>query len=280
MKRILCVFWLILFSALVFANEMPKSKRAKLEGNQIHFYDVGKGKNALVFIHGWTCNADFWKRSIREFPEYRVIAIDLPGHGQSDKPKLSYTMEHFAKSIEAVLKKAKVEKAVLIGHSMGTPVIRQFYRLFPEKTLGLVIVDGSLRTGTKAQMDEFISPLRTNYKENSVNFVNGMLQPIQDEKLKQEIRTAMLATPDYVGLSAMEGMIDEKIWTNDKINVPTLAILAKSDWWKADEKEFFKSIAADIDFQMWEGVSHFLMMEKPKEFNQTVKKFIADKKLL
>jgi pimeloyl-ACP methyl ester carboxylesterase len=189
-------------------------------------------------------------------------------------------MEYFAKSIEAVMKKAKVKEAVLVGHSMGTPVIRQFYRLYPKKTLGLVIVDGSLRTGTKEEIEQFILPFRTNYKENSVQFVDGMLEPVQDKKLKQKIRLAMLAVPDYVGLSALEGMIDEKIWTNDQINAPVLAILAKSSWWKADEKDFFKSVAPNIDFQMWEGLSHFLMMEKPKEFNREVKAFIVKNKLL
>ncbi len=279
MKKISFVWLLILVFVLSF-NAQVKEKFADFDGVKLRYNDIGKGKNALIFVHGWTCNADFWSKSVNEFPEYRVIAMDLPGHGKSDKPRTAYSIEYFARSIEAVMKDAKIKKAVLAGHSMGTPVIRQFYRLFPKQTLGLVIVDGALRTGTKEEVEMFISPLRTNYKANSVEFVDGMLQPIPDEKLKQEIRTAMLATPDYVGLSAMEGMVDEKIWTNDKINVPVLAILAKAVWWKEDEKEFFGSIASDLDFQMWDGVSHFLMMEKPREFNEAVKKFVADKKLL
>jgi pimeloyl-ACP methyl ester carboxylesterase len=280
----LTILLLILcLTASAFAqNEKPalKSKFADFGGAKIHYNDVGNGKNALVFIHGWACSADFWKRSVNEFPNYRVIAVDLPGHGQSDKPQTGYTMEYFAKSVEAVMRDAGVKKAVLAGHSMGTPVIRQFYRLYPEKTLALVIVDGSLRTGTKEQMEQFMAPLRANYQQTAKQFVEGMTQPIRDENLKQEIRAAMLATPAHVGLSAMEGMFDQKIWTNDKINVPVLAILAESPWWKPDEKDFFRSIAPDLDFRMWQGLSHFLMMEQPRVFNQSIKLFVAKNKLL
>ena len=284
MKKLSFVWSLILiFTFSAFAQsekQLPQSKFADFGGVKIHYNDSGKGSKAIIFIHGWACSADFWKQSINEFPNYRTIAVDLPGHGQSDKPKTVYTMDYFAKSIEAVMKDARVGKAVLVGHSMGTPVARQFYRLYPKKTLGIVIVDGSLRAGTKEQMDRFIVPLRTNYKENAAKFVDGMIQPIRDEKLKLEIRSTMLATPDYVGVSAMEGMAEEKIWTNDKINVPVLAIMAESPWWKPDTDTFYASIAPNLDFRMWQGVSHFLMMEKPEVFNKAVKLFISKNNLL
>lgn len=281
MKKLSFILFLIFTFVFVGFANIPKSKFAKFEKSNIHFQTVGEGEKAIVFVHGWTCNADFWKESVSAFPEYRVIAVDLPGHGKSDKPETAYTMEYFANSIKSVMKKAKVKKAVLVGHSMGTPVIRQFYRLYPEKVLGLVIVDGTLRSyGSKEEAEAFIAPLRANYEENSVKFVDGMLQPIEDKKLKQEIRTTMLAAPKHVGLGAMEGMLDEKIWKKDKINVPVLAILAKSPWWKPNEKEIFASIIPDLKFQMWEGVSHFLMMEESEKFNTEVKKFVADRKLL
>ncbi|MEO7672869.1 MAG: alpha/beta hydrolase [Pyrinomonadaceae bacterium] len=277
-------FCLIMILTAVFAfAEAPKSHWAMLDGNKIHYYDIGneKNKNALIFVHGWTCNADFWKDSYSAFPSYRVIAVDLIGHGKSDKPKALYSMEYFAKSVEAVMRNAKVQKAVFVGHSMGTPVARQFYRLYPDKTVGIVIVDGALRSFfPKDAMEQFIAPLRTNYKENAAKFVEGMLTPIKDESLKRTIRESMAATPDYVAISAMEGMADEKIWTDDKINIPVLAVMAPSQFWPPDVKDVFTSLAPKIDFQMWTGVSHFLMMEKPKEFNEQVSLFVAKNKLL
>jgi len=284
MKKTFCLLWLLIFAAIAFSqSQTPKSNWAKFDNNKVHYYDIGnrKNKDALIFIHGWTCNADFWKESVNAFPEYRVIATDLPGHGQSDKPKVEYSMEYFAKSIEAVMNTAKIESAVLVGHSMGTPVIRQFYRLYPKKTLGLVIVDGALRPmATKTQEEQFTAVLRADYKTNAAKMVDGMLMPIKDENLKTSIRNAMLATPDYVALSALGGMTDDKIWTTDKINVPVLALMAESPFWKPDTRDFYGTIASDLDFQMWKGVSHFLMMDKPSEFNREARLFIARKKLL
>ena len=128
------------------------------------------------------------------FPGKRVIALDLPGHGQSDKPKLDYSMDLFARSVDAVMKKAGVKRAVLVGHSMGTPIARQFYRLHPEKTQGIVVVDGALRNFfPKAMADQFIGQMKANYKESSVKMVDGMASVIKDEALRKYVREAMLA---------------------------------------------------------------------------------------
>ena len=269
-------------SAFAYATK-PQSKWAKLDGNKIHYYDIGnaKSRDALVFIHGWTCNADFWKDSLEAFPNYRVIALDLPGHGRSDKPKVEYSMAFFARAVDAVMKKAGVKRAVLAGHSMGTPVAREFYRMNPGSTLGIVIVDGALRTFfPKAMADQIVGQMKANYKASSAQFVDGMASIIKDEALRKFIRESMLSTPDYVAISAMEGMADEAIWKEDKITVPVLAVMAQSPFWPKDVKEIFTSIAPNIDFQMWTGVSHFLHMEKPKEFNEQVRGFIVKNKLL
>ena len=70
-------------------------------------------------------------------------------------------MDLFANAIDAVMRDAKVERAVVVGHSMGTPVARQFYRKYPQKTLGIVIVDGGLRPfGTKEMREQFMAMFR------------------------------------------------------------------------------------------------------------------------
>jgi pimeloyl-ACP methyl ester carboxylesterase len=78
----------------------------------------------------------------------------------------------------------------------------------------------------------------------------------------------------------MEGMADDSIWGQDKINVPVLAIMAKSPFNPPGTEQFYRSIAPNLDFQMWEGVGHFLMMEKPKQFNEAVIAFLDKNALL
>lgn len=286
MKRIRIIsgsiILLLAVSIAASAQQAPKSNWTAFQGNKVRYYDLGdrKAKQALVFVHCWTCNVDFWKDNYAAFPNYRVIALDLPGHGQSDKPKADYTMEYFAGSVEAVMKKAGVKKAVLAGHSMGTPVVRRFYELYPKKTIGLIVVDGALLPfGPRAEVDKFFDPLMKDYKTAVPTFLDGMLQPAKPE-IRPFVRSNMLATPDHVGLSAMKSMLDDAYAAHGKINVPVLAVMAKSENWPPDLEQKYREAAPAIDFHMWTGVSHFLQLEKPKEFNETVAAFIAKNKLL
>ena len=82
-------------------------------------------------------------------------------------------MDLFANAIDAVMRDAKVERAVIAGHSMGTPVARQFYRKYPQKTLAIIIVDGGLRLfGTKEMRDGFLTMFRSpGYKEAGAQFL-------------------------------------------------------------------------------------------------------------
>jgi pimeloyl-ACP methyl ester carboxylesterase len=260
-----------------------ESRFTTLNGARIHYVNYGKGSEALVLIHGWTCNLDNWRDQIPDFAKRnRVIAIDLPGHGQSDKPQITYSMDLFARAVEAVMRDAKVKRAVLVGHSMGTPIARQLYRKYPEKTLAIVIVDGALRPfGDKALMDRLVAGFRSpNYREAGMQMFAGMMGPNLSAETQERIKASFLNTPQHVLVSAMEEMADASIWGEDKINVPVLAIMAKNPFYPPDLEQRYRSIAPRLDFQMWNGVGHFIMMEKPKEFNEAVLAFLDKNRLL
>ena len=260
-----------------------KSKFAKLDGAKIHYVNYGKGSDALVLIHGWTMNVDNWRDQIPDFASrYHVIAIDLPGHGQSDKPQVSYSMDYFARAVEAVMKDAKAKRAVLVGHSMGTPVARQFYRQYPQKTLALVIVDGVLRPlAEKTVMDRMIEGFRApTYKQSIDQMLTAMKGPSLSAEAMERIKASSANTPQHVVVSAMEGMADPAIWGDDKINVPVLAIMARNPFYPPNIEEISRGLAPNMDFRMWEGVGHFVMMDKPKEFNEAVIGFLEKNKLL
>src|SRR5215475_9062384 len=206
-----------LFAAAVFSStalsqakeSASKDHFAKLDAMRVHYQNYGEGKEAIVFIHGWSCNLNFWKANIPAFTKQsRVIAIDLPGHGESDKPQITYSMDLFARAIEAVLEDAKVERATLVGHSMGTPVIRQFYRKYPNKTLALVIIDGNLRPFSNTeQMKQIVDPLRgPNYKEQAERMIGFIAQSVKDKKDLEEIRNTMMSTPQHVMVGAFDAM--------------------------------------------------------------------------
>jgi pimeloyl-ACP methyl ester carboxylesterase len=262
------------------SNQLDKapSQFAKLDDIRVYYKSLGTGDMALVFVHGWTCNMNFWRYQVPAFDgRIRMILIDLPGHGESDKTKIDYSMDLFAKSVDAVLKEAGVEKAILVGHSMGTPVIRQFARLYPKKAAALIVVDGALRAPKfkPGEFDKFVARFAApDWKETLGQMVDGMTKDSPPE-VRQTIKTGMGNVPQHVTVSAMKEMFNPAIWKDDeKIEVPLQVIVAKGPNWPPDYEQFVRKIAPQVDYRVMEGVGHFLMMEKPKEFNEIMTAFL------
>jgi pimeloyl-ACP methyl ester carboxylesterase len=254
------------------------SRYAKLDEHRIHYKSIGEGKTAVVLVHGWSCDLTFWEKQVPALAsKVRVVLVDLPGHGKSDKPKIEYTMDLFARGVEAVLVDAGVEKAVLAGHSMGTPVVRQYYRTHPDKTLALIAVDGALRGFIKnpADIDKFAKPFEGDFKAQVAKFVSGMFSKETPAALKERVQTVMQSAAPHVAVSAMRNMFDTKNWKDDKIDVPLQVIAAPKPFGNEGYKAYVLTLNPKADWRVMQGVGHFLMLEEPKVFNEHLVEFLG-----
>jgi pimeloyl-ACP methyl ester carboxylesterase len=247
------------------------SRFADLDGLKVRYKATGPADSrAIVLVHGWSGSMDLWKEQVPALSRaHRVLVLDLPGHGGSDKPQRDYTMKLFADAIAAVMDDAGVEKAFLVGHSMGTPVIRQFLRLHPRRVLGLVALDGALRPFSRdpAFRDRFLAPYRTDrWKESMAAFIDASF-PAGKSATREEVKAIAIATPQHVVISAGEGMFDPEIWTDDPIDAPLLLLLAKSPFWNEEYEAYVRKLARDLDWRVFDGVGHFLMLQKPEAVN-------------
>jgi len=260
------------------------SKFAKLGDLKVHYKSLGDGKTAVVFIHGWCCDHTVWREQAPAFDgKVRMLFVDLPGYGKSDAPKENCTIALFAKGVNAVLQDAGIDQAVLAGHSMGTPVVREFYRLYPGKAKALIFVDGALRPFSKdPKVIEQITSMfkEENFKETAPKFLSGMLGPNTPKAVKEQIEQLVANTNPRVAVSSMHGMLDEKLWKDDPVKVPAQAIMAKSPFWTAEYKEFAKKLVPDLDYREFEGTGHFLFMEKPDDVNKAMGEFLKKQGLL
>lgn len=258
------------------------SQFATYDGNRVRYENVGSGREALVLVHGWSGDASIWRFQIPELAKHtRVIAIDLPGHGASDKPETRYTMDFFAGAVEAVMYDLGVDRAVLVGHSMGTPIIRQFYRHYPDKTLALIAVDGSLQNLYSGMLDPVIAQLKTPaYKDVASKFIASMFTNPGTEALRDATLATTSATPQHVMVGSFEGMRDPAIWKDDPIAVPLLVVNAKAPFWTPEYVAYVRKLAPQVDYRVIEGTGHFVMLEKPQEVNAAILDFLQKKKLL
>lgn len=276
---------LLIFITAAILSGAPEDHWTTLDGNRIHYQVSGRGTKAIVFVHGWTCDASFWSRQVPVFDaRYRVIVLDLPGHGQSDAPKEPYTIDLFANAVDAVMKDARVDSAVLIGHSMGAPVLRQYVEAHPSGVTGLVLVDGSVYSNEgeagilnrKERTAGFIASLRgPGYRNNASMFIDTMFVEQTKPELREEIRVKMLSTPAYVGFSAMQNLIETRVWLEKPLSLPVLAITAVKDKSPTNRSErIYASQFSILEYHEWNGVGHFLMMEQPERFNAAVFGFL------
>jgi len=262
--------------------DKAESRFAMSGDAKVHYKSLGEGDTAVVFVHGWCCDNTVWREQAAALNgKARLIFIDLPGYGKSEKPKIEYTMEVFAKGIDSVLQDAGVEHAVLAGHSMGTPVVVQFYRLFPAKTKALVFVDGALRPLFSAeQADQFMSMLKEdNFKDTSRGFFNQMFTSATPGAVRKQLEGLIVGTEPRVAISSMRGMMAVKA-NDEPIKVPAQALMAKLPFWTDDYKAYAKKLVPDLDYREFDGVGHFLFMEKPVEFNAALSEFLTKQGVL
>jgi pimeloyl-ACP methyl ester carboxylesterase len=272
-----------LFSPVLLAG----GANAKFDGGYVHYESYGSGSEALVFIHGWTCDLTFWRGQAPLYEKRRSLLVDLPGHGQSSKPEANYTMDRLARGVEAAMRDAGVERAVLVGHSMGGPVALAFVRLFPEKTKAVVFVDAFLPSpppvteqdrAKQKQNNEASTALvkAANYKTFAGMVINGMFTDKTPPEMRTEIKTKMLAAKQQVLVSAWEGMQTIPApEASESYKIPALAIMTAGSTRAAYETRLHAVFPDLRGFETWDGSGHFLMMESPERFNASLSAFLA-----
>jgi sigma-B regulation protein RsbQ len=272
---------LVMFSLAVLFVPASPIRAATVDGAKIHFTSTGQGDKTVIFVHGWTCDETSWSEQIPVLSKkYRVITIDLPGHGQSDQPKDGkFSMDLFAKAVEAVRAEAAVDRVVLAGHSMGGPVVYRYAQLYPEHTVALILADSPLfkSSDIKTFIDQALPRVvGEDGLKGREAMIRGMFSSATTPELQSRILKMMLRAPEATAKGAMSSMADPAVWENHVLEIPALAIFAAT--YGGNSLDVTKSYIPDLQFLNVPGTGHFLMMEKPAEFNQHIIAFVDRQK--
>ena len=269
------------FLLVALTATATRATAASVDGIPLHWTSAGSGPHTLMLVHGWTCDDSSWSAQIPVLmTKYRVLTLDLPGHGKSGKVEASkFSMDLFARAVEAVRAEARAERLVLVGHSMGVPVIRQYARLYPQRVEALVLVDGVVVLGAPpppgAQPSQRPEPERMKGPDGSKNretMIRGMFTPATPKPLQEHVLKMMMAAPEATAYGAMVATFDPKIWGNDVMTMPVLGIFADKS--ALGNPEVTKKIFTNYEHHEVPGTGHFVMMEKPGEFNALLTSFV------
>ena len=203
----------------------------------ISYSDSGKG-NAIVLLHGFLENKKMWKEYVDFFSEkYRVITIDLLGHGESEPLGYVHEMEDNANVVNEVLKNLKIEKAIIVGHSMGGYVALAFAELYPDKIQKLVLLNSTSKEDSEERKLNRTRAIKA-VKQNYASFVSLAIANLFSEnnrtRLAEEIekvKTEALKTPLQGIIASQEGMKirKDREWILKENRFPVLLILGKKD---------------------------------------------------
>ncbi|MBU8921828.1 MAG: alpha/beta hydrolase [Bacteroidales bacterium] len=249
-----------------------------VDGLEITYEFHGKGSPALVFVHGWCCDRSYWREQIDSFAKtHLVVAIDLGGHGSSAKGRERWTLDLFAEDVKAVVEKLGLDNVILVGHSMGGPVVAGASMKLGDKVIGIVGVDTYQNLGTKytdAQTERFLQGFKSDFSSRTKMMVSSMFAPESDPDFVAKIITDMSSASPEVGIGALESTLayDPKE-SLQGLKAPVIAI--NSDKYPTNI-EAGKARILSFDVKIIKGCGHFLMLEVPEKFNSALREAIEE----
>jgi len=245
-------------------------------------YEVrGQGPTTLVFVHGWSCDRNYWRHQMDGFQgEYRVIAVDLAGHGASGKGRAAWSIPNFANDVAAVVRGVDAKNVVLVGHSLGGPVVVEAGLLLPDRVIGVIGVDAFFDDWADPGHIRMIDQLRQNFAAGTRAFVRkALFLPTSPAGLADSISDAMAAAPPEIALPAIDSVL---AWARDRqaaavSALPAPAGLIMVSGGRAATTKFQRSREGRSGLGVEEvpGTGHFMMLEVPSAFDARLRGMLS-----
>jgi len=219
-----------------------------------------------------------WNAQIPYFEKkYRVITLDLAGHGSLGRGRNVYSLKAFGEDVASVVRASGARKVILIGHSMAGAVISEAAEILPDTVIALIDIDTLQDLEERyspEQIEGYIQSFRKDFRKTTDVFVRSMFPREADPALVNEVAGMMSGASPAVGTSAMEELMKRSyIEKPPEINVPVWCL--NSELWPT-RLEINRKYVPGFNVRTMPGVGHFLMMEAPDEFNKQLDSIIAE----
>ena len=268
---------LIMVAALAAGAAGGATARSS-DGVAIRFQVSGQAEPTLVLVHGWAFDHHVWDGQVPSLSaRHRVVALDLAGHGESGGSRVAWTMAAFGEDVKAVVEAAAAKQVVLVGHSMGGPVVLEAARRMPERVKGIVLVDTLLDVEERtpaAEVEAFARQLEADYKtvvaQMSGNYLFAAATPAA---VRERVLAQATALPAGVSVAVLR-----QAWAYDpvpalrEIHAPVRAVNAD---------KFPTNVAANrrhmpgYEAIIVPGCGHYPMLEDPARFGPALDQAVA-----
>jgi len=254
------------------------------DGATIHFQVHGKGRPTLVLVHGWALDRRLWDGQVPALAaRHRVVTLDLAGHGESGRQRAQWTMAAFGQDVKAVVEAVNTSQVVLIGHSMGGPVVLEAARRMPERVKGVVLIDTLLDVEQRSSPEEveaITSQLQADYKTTVTQMsAEYLFTPSTTEAVRERVLRHATAMRPGISIALLR-----QSWTYDplpalrEIKAPIRAVNADKF---PTNVEVNRRHMPGFQAIIVTGTGHYPMLEDRVRFNsaldQALGQVLADK---
>lgn len=277
------IFTIFFLIALQAGGQEPpeapgKGKTVSADKTEIVYTALGSGKTAVIFIHGGFADRTFWSNQMKPFAKkYRVIALDLAGHGESGKNRTRWNLVTFAEDVRAVMEKEKINRAVLVGNSLGGPVALETARLVPNKVVAIVAVDTFQSLSIQTPPDYFkkqAAALRSDFAGTMRQMVRTLVHADADPKLYAWVEKKMLNHSPQLAVAMMESFATSNMNMTETVKKLRHPIRCINGDLYPTQVEQNRAIHPDFDAVILPHTGHYPMLERPELFNRHLEEIL------
>lgn len=247
------------------------------DGSTVHYQIAGQGQPVLLFIHGWVAEATYWQYQVESFSTcFKVIALDLPGHGLSTSNRITWDMASFASDVVSLIHHLNLKDIILVGHDMGGVVAVEAAARLPERVLGVIGVESLVDTrpdSSSSLQKAILTRLREDFPNTVHQVILDLFGEDADPALTQRISEAAAQAQPQVALPILEHLLDHDVAEAlSKISAPILIVNTSYN-----SPKLSRLHEAAPHIEAWEATwdGHFGFLEKPELFNHILNRGIV-----
>jgi len=259
------------------AYERPSKKTIVIgKAGRLSVDDRGIGGLPVLFVHGNGSDKSAWEAQLAHLSgKRRVVALDLRGFGKSDcRDDADLTVPGFAEDIESVANALKLDRFVLVGHSFGGAVVTSYAGTHPDRVAGVLYVDpsGDVSRTPREKLQGWLDNVDKDADYTySVQWFHQILEGAAPG-VAEKVIASLKASRHEAFAGAIHGLVDyDPIPDLKAYHGPRLTVIRESN----DTPSSLQNLVPDLPSEKFSGTSHWLMMDKPEEFNRILDEFLA-----
>jgi pimeloyl-ACP methyl ester carboxylesterase len=237
--------------------------------------DGGRGGLPVVFVHSTAGNSAHWSHQLAHLrPTRRAVALDLRGHGRSERPKDGdYSISSMSDDVHAVVDALRIDRFVLVGHSLGGGVALTYAGDHPDRIAGLLLLDpiGDATQYPTAEVQALLSKLDTDYAATIEGYWDQIAGP--DSSVRERLRNDLRSTPQETVIRVFQAVMQfDPNPGLGRYNGPTLSVVTPHN----NEPSSLHRLGQGFPHRIVEGTGHWIQLDKPDELNRILDEFLSE----